>query len=77
MTFRGGPNLLSVIVTRKRDGEALGNRGPEVLDGYSIAGAETAGFLIYAVSDLPDPLNRDTLQAIVPSLRTVLDHLTA
>jgi hypothetical protein len=69
---------LSVIVTRKREGEALGgHRGPGLLDGYSIAGAEAGGFLVYAVSDLPAAINRDTLEAIVPALRTIFDRLTA
>ncbi|PWT90677.1 MAG: hypothetical protein C5B56_05065 [Proteobacteria bacterium] len=75
MTFRGDGHLLSVIVTRKRDGEALAGLHAAVLDGYPVAGDEAGGFLVFAVSDLPAALNKHTLQAIVPHLRTVLDRL--
>jgi hypothetical protein len=75
MTFRNDGHLLSVIVTRKRAGEAFSGLRTSVLDGYPVAAAETAGFLVYSISDLPAPVNRRTLEAMVPSLRNILDHL--
>ena len=75
MTFRNDGHLLSVIVTRKRAGEALAGLRTAVLEGYHVAGAESGEFLVYTVSDLPAPVNRRTLEAMMPSLRNVLDRL--
>jgi anti-sigma factor RsiW len=75
MTFRNDGHLLSVIVTRKRDGEAFAGLRTAVLDGHPVAGTESGGFLVYTVSDLPASVNRSTLEALAPSLRSVLGRL--
>src|ERR1051325_8129124 len=74
ITFRNGDSILSFIVTRKQSGEWLTGLRTAVMDGHQVAGFETGGSFVYAVSDLPAPQNQALLATAQPSLRSALQE---
>jgi anti-sigma factor RsiW len=78
LTFRNDRTLLSVVITRKQEGETLGGVLRTSGDReYQIAGMESRGFLVYTVSDLPQRQNRALLEALAPSIEKLLKRMTA
>jgi hypothetical protein len=83
--LRRGQTMLSVILTRRGEGEefpgelvARAFHGSGVplhegnRDGYSVSGFESGGWLGYVVSDMPASRNRDLANRIAP----VVGHYT-
>jgi Putative zinc-finger len=73
LTFGDGESLLSVIVTRRTDGEIL-SRGVHQGSRYRFEAAafETGDYLVYTVSDLPRVQNARILTALAPAVQTFL-----
>ena len=73
VTFRDHYRLLSVLVTRKGSWERLpGGLHTAKVKGFQAAGFETAGFLVYTVSDLSKDENLRVLSAMAPAIRIAL-----
>jgi hypothetical protein len=52
LTFGDGQHLISVLITRKENGESLGGgKRQSVRDRFQLAAFETSEFFIYTVSD--------------------------
>ena len=88
LAFLGKGQLLSLIITRKNDGESLDMDGlvpvlsaagvPVYAAGaqkYHVAAFETAGYLVYTVSDLPRQKNMDVMVALAPAVTQFLKRL--
>lgn len=72
---RHGVSLISLLVTRPRQGEGFKGTSMDSAGGdrgFSVAGFETSGYLVYVVSDLNQLPNYSTLDAMAPALRTAL-----
>jgi hypothetical protein len=75
LTFGDGRHLLSVLITRRKRSESLGNETRQAArDHFQLAAFESGEFFVYTVSDLPARANADILAAFAPSLRAFLDH---
>jgi len=90
VTFRNEQHLLSVIVTRRQEGESLGSLHDKAalseagiamyagsVDRYQTAAFESGGFLVYTVSDLSPRENLRVLASLAPALRVALQHIAA
>lgn len=89
VTFRNDRHLLSVIVTRRADGESLSIDARAALseagismyagrvDRYQTAAFESDGFLVYTVSDLSRSENLRVLASLAPALRIALRQIAA
>jgi hypothetical protein len=64
---------MSVVITRRQDGESLGagmrlaSREP-----YQLAAFQAGDYFVYAVSDLPPKENAQILTALAPSIQNFL-----
>jgi anti-sigma factor RsiW len=73
LTFGDGRHLMSVVITRRQDGESLGagmrlaSREP-----YQLAAFQAGDYFVYAVSDLPPKENAQILTALAPSIQNFL-----
>jgi len=75
LTFGDGRHLLSLVITRRENGESLGSGVRRAArDHFQLAAFETDQFFVYTVSDLSAQSNADILAAFVPSLRVFLDQ---
>lgn len=73
VTFRDEQRMLSVIVTRRGEWEKLpGGMHTGQVKGYQAAAFETAGYLVYTVSDLSKQDNLRILTAMAPAIRDAL-----
>ena len=73
LTFGQGRNLLSVVITRKKDGESLGpGMQHATRDNLQIAAFETGEFFVYTVSDLAAGENTKILAQISPAVEQFL-----
>lgn len=90
LTLRNDQQLISLIISAKRDGEAFNVEGmlPELVQSgvpvyssgaeqFQIAAMETSTHLVYFISDLPGKQNLQLMQSMVASLKTVLENLKA
>ena len=78
LTFRAETGLLSLVITRKHEGESLGKgMHLENIKEFQVAGLESPDFLIYTVSRMSREKNRDVLTALAPSLQTILNQMGA
>ena len=87
MILKGDENMISVIITRKQEGESLAarkGRGAKVgnipihhasLNGYEIAGFDTEQFLVYVASDLPEEKNLHIAAAVAEPVRDLLTEI--
>ncbi|MBZ5624193.1 MAG: hypothetical protein LAQ69_36670, partial [Acidobacteriia bacterium] len=89
-TFQNGRTLLSLVIAKKQDGEALdgANLLPALSQsgipmytagarGFQVAAFESRGFLVYTVSDLSQTDNLGVLAALAPSLQNFLNQMVA
>jgi hypothetical protein len=76
LTFGDGQRLLSVLITRRKNGESLGNRRRhEARDQFALAAVESGDFFLYSVSDLPPRANSNVLGEISPAVQRFLTQL--
>ena len=88
LTFRGEGKLVSLVVLKKsvRESFTQENLIPSLkaagvpvyqrgVDAYQVAGFESAQFLVYLVSDLPDQDNLQLAGALAQPVRDFLDTL--
>lgn len=87
LTLRNDQQLISLIISAKRDGEAFNVEGmlPELVQSgipvyssgaeqFQIAAMETSTHLVYFISDLPGKQNMQLMQSMVASLNVVLKN---
>ena len=75
LTFGDGRHLLSVLITRKENGESLGDGTRQAArDHFQLAAVDSGDFVVYTVSDLPARANADILASFEPSVRAFLDQ---
>lgn len=85
---RGSHQLLSLVITRKKDGEsiegllpALSQAGVTLYQGgaqkYQIAAFEAGEFRVYLVSDMAQQQNLEMLAAMAPEIQAMLQKLGA
>ena len=84
VSMYNGSQLLSLVITKRRPGEAFEKDGvPAIIESgmamysagvqrFSITGFETATHLVYIVSDLGSKQNTALLAAVAPQVRAVL-----
>jgi anti-sigma factor RsiW len=83
LTLSNGSNLISLVITRKQEGESLqgvaassNSSGVSIYQGtarnYQVAGFETDEFLAYVVSDLGRKQNMQIATALMPSVHQFL-----
>ena len=73
LTFGNGRNLLSLVITRRENGEWIGKGvRKSAQDPYQLAALQTGDYLVYTVSDLPAQRNLDILLALAPPIRKFL-----
>jgi anti-sigma factor (TIGR02949 family) len=87
LTFKNDRNVLSLVIARKQDGEAL--RMADLLpalsqsgipmyaagaDRYQVAAFESSEYLVYTVSDLSREANLDVLASLAPAVNAWLDR---
>jgi hypothetical protein len=78
LTFGNGRNLLSLVITRRENGESIGKGvRRSVQDRYQLAALQTGDYLVYTVSDLPAQKNLDILMALAPPVQKFLVGTTA
>lgn len=90
LTLQNGRTLLSLVITKKQDGESLdsANLLPALPQsgipmytagarGFQVAAFESRGFLVYTVSDLSQTDNLGVLAALAPSLQNFLNQMVA
>lgn len=78
LTYGYGPSRLSVILTRRGDGEQLGSSIETASSGtYRVAAFQTRGYLVYTVSDLSSQSNARVLSAMAPALQVLLDGMAS
>jgi hypothetical protein len=88
LSLKNGEGLLSLVITKKRDGESFDIEGalPELVQSgipvygsgvqrFQIAAIETGGHLVYFISDLPGTQNMDVMRAMAPSLKKILEGI--
>jgi hypothetical protein len=75
LTFGDGRHLLSLVITRRANGESLGAADRRAArKHYQLAAFETDQFFVYTVSDLEAQANADVLATFAPELRAYLDQ---
>jgi hypothetical protein len=75
LTFGDGRHLLSLVITRRENGESLGaNQRRAASDRFQLAAFQTDQYFVYTVSDLPSQANADILAGFAPELRAFLDQ---
>lgn len=84
MILQSEKGKVSLVITRKQDGESLADREGAVatvegipiyqasLEGYKVAGFDADRFLVYVASDLPDEANLTMISAIAMPVKDVL-----
>ncbi len=84
MIVKSDVGMTSLVITRKREGETLGDRegsvpGPEGIpihhvrmEDYEIAGFDTDRFLVFVASDLPEDVNLRFAQTLAAPVSEVL-----
>ena len=78
LTFRNDQGLLSLVIARKQDSEALGSGIHEAgASGYQVAAVETGEFLVFTVSDLSSSNNLDVMVALAPAVQNFLNQVGA
>lgn len=78
LAFKNETSLLSVVIARKQDGEAFGDRILTAgVQRFQVAGVASGDFLVYTVSDLPGTRNYDLMAALAPALERYLRQITA
>jgi anti-sigma factor (TIGR02949 family) len=88
MSWKNGSSLLSLVVTKKENGEsfqteevipAMIHAGIPVYQtaarGYDVVGFETGSHLVYVVSDLSGQPNRDVMLAMAPEVKSFLQRV--
>ena len=88
LSLKNDSQLLSVIITAKKDAETFDIDGalPELVhsgipmysgatDRFQIAAMETSSHLVYFVSDLPREQNMQIMLAMAPSLKMILENI--
>jgi anti-sigma factor (TIGR02949 family) len=88
MTFRNDRNLVSLIITRRKDGESLRSAGIRpalsqsgvalyagAVEQFQAAAFESNEYIVYTISDLPRDRNLGILSAVAPTLQTLLDRI--
>jgi len=76
LTFGDGQHLISVLITRKENGESLGSEMRQsTRDRFQLAAFETSEFFVYTVSDLPAQANAKILAQLSPVVANFLDEL--
>ena len=75
LTFGDGRHLVSLVITRRENGESLGAEVRRAArDRFQLAGFETDQFFVYTVSDFDAQSNADILAAFAPGIRAFLDQ---
>jgi len=75
LTFGDGRHQLSLVITRRENGESLGGGVRRAArDHFHLAAFETDQFFVYTVSDLPAEANANILAAFAPEVRAFLDQ---
>lgn len=69
----GDSKLISLIVTRKREGEGMSEMTASRTVRFSVAGAETHGHLVYIISGLEDTQNQTLLAKLEPKIQKYLE----
>jgi hypothetical protein len=88
LSLKSDSQLLSVVITAKKNGETFDIEGalPELVhsgipmyasttDRFQIAAMETSSHLVYFISDLPREQNFEILRAMGPALKTILENI--
>ena len=88
IVLRSDRRLLSVVLTRKADGEtftaeqlapALSEAGLSIYSAstqrFQIAAFESRDYMVYVISDMPQDRNMELMRAMAPQLETYLDKL--
>lgn len=88
LALKGGSGLLSLVITRRAQGESFGNDGlaPVLSEAglsiyrgsvqrFAIAGFETRDHLVYLVSDLDEQQNLNLTASLARPVRTLLASL--
>jgi hypothetical protein len=88
MVLRSDSSMLSVVLTRKADGEAftaeqlvpaLNEAGVSIYSSstqrFQMAAFESRDYMVYVISDMPNQQNMDLMRAMAPQLRTYLSKL--
>jgi hypothetical protein len=88
LALKDDSNLMSVVITKKREGESFQTEAlPPALvsvgvpfyqsgvQRFQIAGFETRDYLVYLVSDTSKRVNTNMLVAMAPGIRAVLQRL--
>jgi hypothetical protein len=88
VVLRSDSALLSVVITRKKAGEALGadevvpklsEAGVSIYESsvqrFQIAAFESRDHMLYVISDMPGQQNTELMQAMAPALKTFLGKL--
>src|SRR5258708_1422191 len=77
LTLKNESGLLSLVITRKGDGEAFGGVDIQHDGGQrvQIAAFEGRDFLVYVVSDLGEERNSQMMLALAPAVREQLHKL--
>jgi anti-sigma factor (TIGR02949 family) len=73
LTFGDDQHLLSVVITRREEGESIGGGTRQsVRDHFQLAAFETSEFFVYTVSDLPAEVNANVLTRLSTSVENFL-----
>lgn len=88
VVLRNGSRLLSIVLTRKSDGEgfsaeqlapALSEAGVSIYTSsaqrFETAAFESRDYAVYVISDLPKEDNAEMMRAMAPRLKTFLNKL--
>ena len=88
--MKNDTQVLSLVITLKKDGEAFNIEGmlPELVQSgipvyssgterFQIAAMETPGHLVYFVSPLSRKQNTELLRAMAPTLKKILESINA
>jgi hypothetical protein len=83
LTMRKGSDAISLVITRKNDGETMNGLSPAMNAGgvpvyrtstesYQVAGFESEHYLAFVVSDLKGKVNLQIAAALAPAVRQLL-----
>jgi predicted anti-sigma-YlaC factor YlaD len=83
LTLENGGELLSVVITRKEDGESFAGIAPASIQGgipvyqsaagrFQVAGFEAGQFFAYIVSDMSGGANLQVASVLAPAVRDLL-----
>ena len=89
LALRGDGKLLSVVITRRRQGESFADEHltpvlegagappiyPSGVDEFQVAGFETRDYLAFVVSDLPQRKNTQLAATLAPNVHEFLSEL--